>query len=242
MNRTAVLTVVFAFALTGSAALAADPRLEARVNALEQKVAELQKELETLKKAPPSGPARDAALQDKAHTIPAGDSPVLGNRQAKVSLVVFSDLQCPFCARSHEFLKEVTLDPELGPRVNVVYKHFPLSFHKEARPAAMVAMAVRELGGDDAFWRFIDLAYQNQRDLQEDGLTRLATAAGVDGPRATALAYAKESTYQSVLDADQKLATSIGVRGTPTFFVGGWQLATRSVDGVKALLREKNLR
>jgi len=189
----------------------------------------------------PSGPARGAALQEKAHAIPVGDSPVLGNKQVRVNLVVFSDLQCPFCARSHALLKEVVEDPALKKRVNVVYKYFPLSFHEDAKPAALFAMAVRELGGDDAFWSFVDRVYQQQRDMESAALKDVANAIGVDGERAAALAYAKESTYTAVLDADQKLASSIGVRGTPTFFVGGWQLGDRSVDSVKALLKKKNL-
>ena len=241
MSRSLRIVVVSAFVLAASAAVAGDPPLEARVNALEQKVIELQRELETLKKAPPSGPAREAALQEKPYTVPVGDSPVLGNKQARINLVVFGDLQCPFCGRSHEFLKQVVDDPALKKRVNVVFKNFPLSFHRDAKPAAMLAMAVRELGGDDAFWRFVDLAYQNQRDLQPETLKRLATTAGVDGERAAALAHAKEATYQAVIDVDQKLALGIGVRGTPTFYLGGWQLADRTVDGVKALLEQKNL-
>ena len=233
--------LVFLLAAFSAAAVAADDAsLAERVRLLEQTVAALQAEVATLK-ARPAPPSLEPPGQDKAWDIPVGASPVQGNPQATVHLVVFTDFQCPFCARVAPLMQEVLNDPELKGRINVVYKHFPLSFHVNAKPAALMSMAVRELGGDKAFWDYTTLLFENQRELDGAGLERLAERVGVRGSKAAKLTGSKADRFAAVLEDDLRLATAVHVRGTPSLFVNGWELRTRSVDGVKLLIREKKL-
>ena len=97
--------------------------------------------------------------------VPIVDSdPVWGSRTAPVTIVEFSDFQCPFCGRAFATIKQ--LEEAYGePKLRVVFKHAPLPFHPNAKPAAEAAVAVRALGGDRAFWKFHDLLFQNQADL-----------------------------------------------------------------------------
>lgn len=236
-----VFPVVLLVAFSAAALAADDASLAERVRRLEDTVTTLQAEVTALK-ARPSPPSLEPPQQEKAWDIPVGASPVQGNADAPLHLVVFTDFQCPFCARVAPLLQEVLNDPELKGRINVVYKHFPLSFHANAKPAALMSMAVRELGGDKAFWAYAALLFENQRDLSGAALEGLADRVGVRGQKAANLVRAKaDSRFAAVLADDLRLAVAAHVRGTPSLFVNGWELRTRSVDGVKLLIKEKNL-
>ena len=216
-----------------------DGVLEDRVRQLEATVTELQKEVQALKARTivPQPPE-----QTKAYEIPVGTSPVLGDQGAKIHVVGFPDFQGPFRARLFPTLAEIVEDPELRGRVNVVFKQFPLSFHKDAKSTALMSMAVRELGGDKAFWAFAAKAFTNQHDLTEESLRRFADEVGVDGWQAHGFVQRKGlSAYAQELSADATVATVANVRGTPSLYVNGWQLSMRSVAGVKALIKEKGL-
>jgi protein-disulfide isomerase len=241
-----LLALVVSSSLFAAAGRAAPPgALEQRVQALEATVDELKKEIAALKQRPvPVAPvaAGEPAEQQAAYPIPIGDSPVLGDRQAPIAFVVFTDFQCPFCARVFPLLQEVAADPELKGRVVVVVKDFPLPFHQNARPAARMALAVRELGGEQAFWAYAAKLYENQRALDDVSLRRWADEVGVGGARAARLVAQDGARFDAHIEADIALGTNAAhVRGTPTLFVGGWQLTTRSVEGVKALIRAKGL-
>ena len=93
--------------------------------------------------------------------VPLGPSdPTWGSRTAPVTIVEFADFQCPFCARAEPTLAQIrkTYGPE---KVRIVWKHSPLDFHANARPAAEAGAGVRALAGDDAFWRFLDLVFHH---------------------------------------------------------------------------------
>ena len=80
---------------------------------------------------------------------------IRGNRGAKVTLIEYSDFECPFCARFHPTTLQI-LD-EYGDDVALVYRHFPLDqIHPSARPAAIASECIAELGGEEAFWSFVD--------------------------------------------------------------------------------------
>ncbi len=161
----------------------------------------------------PSPPEDDAG-------VPVGPTdPTWGSRTAPVTIVEFADFQCPFCARAEPALAQIrqTYGPE---RVRIVWKHNPLEFHANARPAAEAGAGVRTLAGDDAFWRFLELVYHHPSDLGEDAYVTWAQQAGVrdaDGLRAGLRSHA----WAAKVDADMAEARDLGVTGTPTFFVNG---------------------
>src|SRR5690606_10367447 len=90
--------------------------------------------------------------------------PVWGAHDAPVTVVIYSDYQCPYCARVEGTLN--ALKEKYGPqKLRMVFKHYPLPFHKQAKPAHAASDIVFQLGGSDAFWKFHDLAFQNSKSL-----------------------------------------------------------------------------
>jgi protein-disulfide isomerase len=163
------------------------------------------------------------AWSDKESPIPVtSDDPVWGNRGAPVTIVEFSDFQCPFCSRVEPTMDQVrsTYGPD---KVRVVWKNQPLPFHDKAKGAAEAAQAVFALKGSEAFWKFHKSAFTNQKDLGPESYEKWAVAAGVD-----AAAFKKElasGKHKKKVDEDQQLANKVGANGTPAFRINGAELS-----------------
>lgn len=211
------------------------PGMADKLDALEKRIAELEKR-PAFPQRPPAPPA-----QATAYVLPIGQSHVLGNKEAPVTITVFSDFQCPFCAKIDPILEQAMKDPELKDKINVVFKHFPLSFHKEAKPASKAALAAGEQGSDK-FWKMSEAIFKNQASLTTDNFTKWAKEIGLNVPKFTKDLKDNDAKYEEVIKADTELGIKVAnVRGTPSLFVGGWELRERSVDGVKNVIREKKL-
>ncbi len=155
--------------------------------------------------------------QLKAARVEAGD-PMLGSPDAPVTIVVFSDYQCPFCSRHEETIAKVK--EAYGDQVRVVFKQFPLAFHKQARPAAIAALAAGKQG---MFWEMHYKIFANARALTQENFFAWAKELGLDmGAFETALA-ADETAAQ--VERDVASGGAIGVRGTPASFVNGVHLS-----------------
>jgi protein-disulfide isomerase len=164
-------------------------------------------------------PARAPQPDHTGAAVPVSDAdPSWGSPEAPVTVVVWSDFQCPFCARVGEVIAE--LQQAYGPgQLRLVWKNYPLAFHPHARPAAEAAMVVYALGGNGAFWKFHDLAFANQRQLAHERFAEWAEKAGVDRARFLAAMSAQKSAGK--LDLDLGLAARLAVRGTPAFHING---------------------
>jgi protein-disulfide isomerase len=174
---------------------------------------------------------------EKVHEIPVGKSPVKGPEAAPVTIVEFSDYQCPFCSRADPMIEEVI--KAYPTQVRLVYKNLPLiSIHPFALGAAQAAVAAQKQG---KFWEMHDLLFSNQRALQPEKLKEYATQLGLDAAKFEADMNSDET--KSAIQEDMRLAQTVGVRGTPTMFVNGKLVVNRSVDGFKqtvdAALKEK---
>jgi protein-disulfide isomerase len=210
---------------------------------LVERIEKLEKKVEALEKRPagPQAP-QPPPPQTAAYDLKTGASPVLGKKDAKVTLMIWSDYQCPFCSKVEPMLRDVVADPDLKDKVNVVYKQFPLSFHQNARPASKAALAVRELGGDQKFWDFSKKMFENQRDLSPDNYTKWAVELGIDKTKFENALKNDDAKFEQIIKDESDQGSNMAkVRGTPSLFVNGWELRTRSVDGVKQLIKEKNL-
>jgi protein-disulfide isomerase len=210
-----------------------------------ERIEKLEKKVEALEKRP-AGAARPAAEppppQTAAYNIPVDNSPLMGKKDAKINVMVFSDYQCPFCSRVDPMLKDIVKDPELAAKVNVVFKQFPLSFHKDARPAAKAALAARDLGGDEKFWEMGDKMFANQRALTAENFVTWAKEIGLDAGKFEKALKDNDAKYETQINKEMETGQKEAkVRGTPSIFVNGWELKQRSVDGVKAIIKEKNL-
>ena len=144
-----------------------------------------------------------------------------GKRDAPVTVVIFSDFQCPYCSRVEPTLDQVrtTYGPD---KVRVVWRNNPLPFHQNAKPAAEAAAGVFALAGSDAFWKFHDTAFKNQGSLGDDSYPKWATDAGVKPGDMTAYKAGLAShKWADKVDKDLNDGKAAGVQGTPSFFVNG---------------------
>ncbi|HEX2731196.1 MAG TPA: thioredoxin domain-containing protein [Polyangiaceae bacterium] len=187
---------------------------------------------------PDKATAQVAAAADTSSPIPIGaDDPKWGKADAPVTIVEISDFQCPFCSKVEPTLKQ--LKDQYGPdKIRVVWKNNPLPFHQMATPAAEAAVAVYSLGGDDAFWKFHDLAFTNQKDLSEDNFAKWAAESGVDAAKFKA-ARADKKTSDKV-KADLEGNRKLGATGTPAFRINGVVLSgAQPIDRFKQVIDEQ---
>jgi protein-disulfide isomerase len=146
--------------------------------------------------------------------IPVGNSPVKGPADAKVTIIEFSDFQCPYCTKGKNTMEEVL---KMYPKdVRVVFKNLPLPFHKQAEPAARAALAAGKQG---KFWEMHDALFDNQRKLNPDFYNELAEKLGLNMDQFKK-DYDSEELKKAVKE-DAELAKEHGIRGTPGFFVNG---------------------
>lgn len=137
---------------------------------------------------------------------------VFGNPDAKVTIIEFSDYECPFCARLHPTLERVVAESD--GEVNWVYRHFPLTtIHPNAEPAAIAAECVARLAGNDAFWDFSSDLFANQRTLGSSLYTSLAAEYGVSS--ADLASCMSDPSVASEVTAHFEEAVAAGGRGTP---------------------------
>lgn len=169
---------------------------------------------------------RQPADANKVHNIPIGTSPVKGEKGAPVTIVEFSDFQCPYCSRLQPTLREVL---KTYPKdVKLVYKDFPLSFHKQAKNAAKAARAAGEQG---KYWEMHDLIFEKYNKLTEEMFKEFASKLGLEMEKFTADFTGNK--YDELIQEDMSLAQRVGVRGTPTLFLNGRRMTGRSLDDFK---------
>ena len=167
---------------------------------------------------------------ERAYNLPVGKSPVKGPADAPITIVEFSDYQCPFCARSEPLIKEALA--AYPTQARLVYKHFPLvAIHPQAMGAALAAAAAQRQG---KFWEMHEILFANQRALAPEQINAYARELGLDMAKFEADLQSDE--VKSMLQDDAQLAQRIGVRGTPTLFVNGKALQNRSLDGFKQII------
>jgi len=170
------------------------------------------------------GAAAEGAADDGDVTrfrVPVSDdNPSYGPDDALVTIVEWSEFQCPFCSRVLPTMSRIK--NEYRGRVRIVWRNNPLPFHQNAKPAAILAMEAYEQGGAEKFWQIHDVLFENQRSLERADLERYAQQAGLDMGQVRAALDNDE--HMDVIQADQRLAQQIGARGTPNFFINGRQL------------------
>lgn len=153
---------------------------------------------------------------DKAakQEIPIDGAHVRGAPMAPVTIVEFSDFQCPFCAAAYPELERIISQYE--GRVKLVFKHYPLPSHSRAQYAARAAEAA---GRQGKFWEMHDILFDNQRKLEDGDLKRYAEMLGLDMERFEA--DMTEAATAERVAADRTLGERLGVDGTPSIFVNG---------------------
>ena len=156
---------------------------------------------------------RPKLLEDPV-PIPVDGSPVRGPSQARITLVEFSDFECPYCSIA---MKEVNSIMAAYPNdIKLIYKQFPLSMHPHAPLAAAASLAANEQG---KFWQMHDVLFANFRRLSRDNILTWAKDMGLDMEKFKA--DVDSAKYQAVIQKDVADGEKIGVYGTPAFFING---------------------
>jgi len=227
-NRTFITAVLaLALAAPGCAQKSDIDAVQATQKEILAKLEKLEKDI-AAKPAAPAAAQRPQVDPNKVYEIPVGNSAVRGPKDAPVTIVMFSDFQCPFCVQTTPVIDEVL---KAYPNdVNFVMKQFPLrQIHPNADPAARAAIAA---GKQNKFWEMHDDLYKNSKNLSPETIKGIAEKIGLDMKRFEADQNSDEVKKQ--VDAELALGAKNDVRGTPSFFVNGKIAQNRTVDGFKA--------
>ena len=148
-----------------------------------------------------------------------GESPATGSKTQNIVLIEFSDFQCPYCAKTHETLKQFMAKNQ--DKVTLVYKHLPLvQIHKEAMPAAKAAWAAGQQG---KFWEFHDALFSGQQKLGESFYVETAKALNLDAKKFDE--DRKSQKAEEAIKKDVAMAESLGITGTPFLIMNGQPIA-----------------
>ncbi|MBY0371654.1 thioredoxin domain-containing protein, partial [bacterium] len=148
-------------------------------------------------------------------TVNTDGYPAWGNPKAPVTIVEFSDFECPFCSRALPVLAQIksTYGPD---KVRVVFRDMPLPSHQRAVPAALASHCANEQG---KFWEFHDVLFNNQTALQDKDLKEHAKKVGLDDAKFTECFDKKK--FQATVDKSRSEAELLGIQATPSFVVNG---------------------
>ncbi|MFI5307558.1 MAG: DsbA family protein [Polyangiales bacterium] len=174
----------------------------------------------TAAKAPAANPDQPKPRQPDpkaVYKVPVDKAPQKGPSDALVTIVEFSDFQCPFCSRVEPTIKQIT--DTYGKDVRVLWRNNPLPFHDKAALAAEAAMEARDQG---KFWEYHDKMYANQQALARENLDQYAKDLGLN--MAKFKASLDSNKHKTEIEADQTLARNLGASGTPSFFINGRSL------------------
>lgn len=168
--------------------------------------------------------------ESKVWDIPVSQSVILGNANAPITIVEFSDFQCPYCSRIAPYLD--TLMKKHPDKIRMMYKFFPLNFHKEAPAAAAAAMAAQAQG---KFWEFRFAIAPHNKDLSADVFRTVAKQIGLNMEQ-----FEKDmvldAAKQARIDEELALGQRIGVQGTPNFYVNGKRMDRFSPDIIEDMI------
>jgi protein-disulfide isomerase len=176
-----------------------------------------QKLMEQAAATPPPAPAAAPEAPAAKVDIKVGDAPVKGPASAKVTVIEFSDFQCPFCGRVNPTLKEI--EDQYKGKIKIAFRNLPLPFHDKAHLAAEAALAANEQG---KFWAMHDKLFANQQALDRPALEKYAQEIGLNMNKFTAAL--DSGKFKDKVDSDAKEGAAVGATGTPTFFINGTRL------------------
>jgi protein-disulfide isomerase len=206
-----------------------EKNVENKLSAIQNELSQIQNKINTNgvnAQQPQMPPSED---MNKVYTIDPGVSPIIGKKDAPVTIVEFSDFQCPFCGRFYLAIKDV-----LGAypdKVRVIIKNFPLPFHPNARPAAKLAMAANEQG---KFQGMMESLLASGGDVTEPKIKEYAKNLGLNYNRLMADYKNKDAQWEKQIQDDMQLGTGVDVRGTPTFYLNGRKTNARDLNSFKA--------
>jgi protein-disulfide isomerase len=161
--------------------------------------------------------AKGLGTINRTKVVAGNDDPSWGPKNALVTIVEFSDFQCPYCSRGAKVIDQVK--KAYKGRVRIVFKHLPLSFHRQAHLAAQASMAAKAQG---KFWPYHDKLFANYRSINKANMLKWAKELGLNMTKFKAAL--DKGTYKAKVNRDLRYSRSVGARGTPNFFINGRKL------------------
>ncbi|MGI9895599.1 thioredoxin domain-containing protein [Vibrio natriegens] len=191
--------------------------LKQEISQLSESVGKIESEVKDMKELAFKPPKKEAPiLPNQPNFTEDGNLPVLGSAEAKIAIIEFSDFQCPYCKRftdnAFKQIKENFIDTG---KVQYVARDFPLNFHPQAMPAAIVATCSFK---QDSYWPMRDMLYTNAKQLGDEFYQKAATDLSLDMQAFTDCL--KDQSVADKVEGDLTLGKSLGVRGTPSFLIG----------------------
>lgn len=175
-----------------------------------------------------------------AAKIKTDGKPVRGPKDAKVTIVEYSDFQCPYCARAHQTISDQVMK-EYDGKVKLVYKNFPLGFHPWAEPAALAGACAFEQD-PAAFWKLYDYFFKNQQQLNPQNVKEKAQEE-LKGTKVNMDKWNDCVDNKKALDAvkaDMAEGQSVGVTGTPAFLINGRKISgAQPFQNFKAIIDDE---
>jgi protein-disulfide isomerase len=167
---------------------------------------------------PPAAAAqrpKKGGVSDERKTVELhAQDPAAGPQSAKVTIVEFSDFQCPYCSKASKTVQQ--LREAYGDKVRIVFKEHPLPFHDNA---SLAAQAAAEANAQGSFWPFHDRLFANQKALARTDLEATAQSLGLDMARFRSAL--DSGTHKAHVEQDSAQASALGATGTPAFFING---------------------
>ena len=212
---------------------------QARLDSLEKDFKKVKEEFEIIKYAlDKRGISLEAAraemeADNKVWDIPDEDSPVFGNTtNPKLTIVEFTEFQCPYCSRIAPVMQD--LNKKYPDKIKFVYKHFPLSFHSNAKAAAAASIAAQKQG---KFWEYRYALASHSRELGDSIYVAVAKEVGLNIDQVKK-DMVLDSAMSARIDKDFQLGVKVGVQGTPNFYINGKRQDRFSPDLVEKMLKE----
>jgi len=239
-DRTGVMVVVAALIL-GASVIAGALLIQSSVDEVGMELAVLSTNVTKLNQAAAAPAAAAAAASarpgrpdpSERYTVNTKGSPARGPESAPVTLVEFSDFQCPYCSRVTPTLDQIK--EEYGDKVRVVFKHLPLRIHSKAPAAHAAAEAAHRQG---KFWEMHDKIFANQREMSPEKYEEYAVEIGLDVDQFKR--DVADDAVKSRVDADANEAATLGVSGTPGFFINGrFMSGARPFNSFKSIIDEE---
>ncbi len=177
------------------------------------------------------GSGNKQQVRDVDVMVNVTDNPFIGLNSAPLTLVEFSDFQCPFCARhNRNTLPKLDTEYVMTGKLKYVLRDMPLSIHREARGAAHAAWCANEQG---KFWKMHEQMFANQRYLRPGDLVKHAEEIGLDVPAFQACF--DSGKYKAKIDASVEEGRKLGLSGTPSFVLGYTEAGGTQVRGMKVI-------
>ena len=237
---TVIISAVLALAATAPASAQSKPARQEIEKIIEEYIMthpevidrSMKAYMEKMRRGTVEGLIKEAFNNRK--NVDAGSSPSLGDPTAPVTIVIFSDFQCPYCAQGVHIMKDLRI--KYGGIVRFVYKFFPLDNHPEARPAARASLAALKQG---KFWEYHDqlLARQvewGQAQDKQKMFAKFAVELGMDEGRF--IKDLADSGSDAIINKDVEQGKAVGVGSTPTFFLNGVQVPGAQDIGIYSMV------